>query len=64
MEERLQKLLSAAGLCSRRQAEAYLRAGRSLSTAFPPLWGTGRTRTGTGWPWTAARWRFPGKGSM
>lgn len=28
MEERLQKLLSAAGLCSRRQAEEYLRAGR------------------------------------
>lgn len=28
MEERLQKILSAAGLCSRRQAEEYLRAGR------------------------------------
>lgn len=28
MEERLQKILSAAGLCSRRQAEAYLLAGR------------------------------------
>lgn len=28
MEERLQKLLSAAGVCSRRQAEAYIRAGR------------------------------------
>lgn len=28
MEERLQKLLSAAGLCSRRAAEAYIRAGR------------------------------------
>lgn len=28
MEERLQKLLSAVGLCSRRQAEEYLRAGR------------------------------------
>jgi len=28
MEERLQKLLSAAGVCSRRTAEAYIRAGR------------------------------------
>lgn len=28
MEERLQKLLSAAGVCSRRQAEAYILAGR------------------------------------
>ena len=28
MEERLQKLLSAAGVCSRRQAEAYIQAGR------------------------------------
>jgi 23S rRNA pseudouridine2605 synthase len=28
MEERLQKILSAAGVCSRRQAEDYLRSGR------------------------------------
>ena len=28
MEERLQKLLSAAGICSRRTAEAYITAGR------------------------------------
>lgn len=28
MEERLQKLLSAAGVCSRRAAEAYITAGR------------------------------------
>lgn len=28
MEERLQKILSAAGICSRRQAEEYLAAGR------------------------------------
>ena len=28
MEERLQKLLSAAGVCSRRTAEEYLTAGR------------------------------------
>lgn len=30
MEERLQKLLSAAGVCSRRQAEDYITAGRVL----------------------------------
>ena len=28
MQERLQKILSAAGVCSRRQAEEYLRQGR------------------------------------
>ena len=28
MEERLQKLLSAAGMCSRRRAEEYILAGR------------------------------------
>lgn len=28
MEERLQKILSAAGICSRRASEAYLTAGR------------------------------------
>ena len=28
MEERLQKLLSAAGICSRRAAEEYINAGR------------------------------------
>jgi len=30
VEERLQKLLSSAGVCSRRTAEAYIRAGRVL----------------------------------
>ena len=30
MEQRLQKILSAAGLCSRRQAEEHLKAGRVL----------------------------------
>ena len=30
MEERLQKLLSAAGVCSRRQAETYIQAGRVM----------------------------------
>ncbi len=35
MEERLQKLLSAAGLCSRRQAEVYLRSGRVTVNGVP-----------------------------
>lgn len=39
MEERLQKLLSAAGLCSRRRAEAYLRAGRVTVNGVPAALG-------------------------
>ena len=35
MEERLQKILSAAGVCSRRQAEEYLRQGRVLVNGVP-----------------------------
>ena len=35
MEERLQKILSAAGLCSRRQAEAWLQAGRVTVNGVP-----------------------------
>lgn len=39
MEERLQKLLSAAGVCSRRQAEVYLSAGRVTVNGRPALIG-------------------------
>ena len=35
MEERLQKLLSAAGVCSRRAAEAYIAAGRVTVNGIP-----------------------------
>lgn len=35
MEERLQKLLSAAGLCSRRTAEKYIEAGRVTVNGVP-----------------------------
>jgi 23S rRNA pseudouridine2605 synthase len=35
MEERLQKLLSAAGACSRRAAEGYIRAGRVTVNGLP-----------------------------
>ena len=33
--ERLQKILSAAGVCSRRQAEEFLRAGRVTVNGVP-----------------------------
>ena len=36
MEERVQKLLSAAGVCSRRTAETYIAAGRVCSAADTP----------------------------
>ena len=39
MEERLQKVLSAAGLCSRRQAEEYLRLGRVTVNGVPAVLG-------------------------
>ena len=35
MEERLQKLLSAAGVCSRRAAETYITAGRVTVNGVP-----------------------------
>ena len=35
MEERLQKLLSAAGVCSRRAAEGYIEAGRVTVNGVP-----------------------------
>ncbi len=40
MEERLQKLLSAAGICSRRAAEAYIRAGRVTVNGEAAVLGT------------------------
>jgi 23S rRNA pseudouridine2605 synthase len=39
MEERLQKILSAAGACSRRAAEEYIRAGRVTVNGAPALLG-------------------------
>ena len=35
MEERLQKLLSAAGICSRRRAEIYIQEGRVTVNGKP-----------------------------
>lgn len=39
MEERVQKLLSAAGICSRREAEGYIRAGRLTVNGLPAALG-------------------------
>ncbi|MCD8145622.1 MAG: pseudouridine synthase [Oscillospiraceae bacterium] len=39
MEERLQKLISAAGLASRRQAETYIQAGRVTVNGVPAVLG-------------------------
>lgn len=39
MRERLQKILSAAGICSRRQAEEYLRQGRVTVNGVPAALG-------------------------
>ena len=39
MEERLQKLLSAAGVCSRRKAEEYIAAGRVTVNGAPAALG-------------------------
>ncbi len=39
MEERLQKILSAAGVCSRRAAEAYITAGRVTVNGVPAALG-------------------------
>ncbi|MBP3319170.1 MAG: pseudouridine synthase, partial [Ruminiclostridium sp.] len=35
MEDRLQKILSAAGICSRRKAEEYITAGRVTVNGHP-----------------------------
>ena len=41
MEDRLQKILSAAGVCSRRRAETYIQQGRVTVNGRP---GGGTTR--------------------
>ena len=46
MDQRLQKILSAGGVCSRRKAEDYLREGRVTVTGVPAALGdkAGRRR--------------------
>ena len=46
MEERLQKLLSAAGVCSRRTAETYLIAGRVTVNGQTAIWPACRPGSG------------------
>ena len=48
VEERLQKLLSAAGVCSRRQAEEYIQAGRVTLNGSTARLGEKADRTGIG----------------
>ena len=55
MEERLQKLLSAAGLCSRRTAEEYIEAGRVTVNGRAAKLGDKADLGRTPWPWTARR---------
>ena len=49
MAERLQKLLAAAGLCSRRMAEEWISAGRVCVNGAPATLGEIPS------PWTASR---------
>lgn len=52
MEERLQKILSAHGVSSRRAAEGYLSAGRVTVNGCTARVGTRPTRSGTTSEWT------------
>ena len=52
MEERLQKILSAHGVVSRRAAEGYLSAGRVMANGCTARVGTRPTRSGTTSEWT------------
>lgn len=52
MEERLQKILSAHGVSSRRAAEGYLSAGRVTVNGCTRGWGTRPTRSRTTSEWT------------
>lgn len=55
MEERLQKLLSACGLASRRTVEQWIEAGRVTVNGTKARLGTRRTWTGTASRWMAGR---------
>lgn len=55
MEDRLQKILSAAGLCSRRQAEVYIQQGRVTVNGRPAALGDKADPQKTPLPWMANR---------
>lgn len=56
MKERLQKLLSAAGVCSRRAAEGYITAGRVTVNGETALLGQQADRRRMTSGWTAFLW--------
>ncbi len=56
MEDRLQKILSAAGVCSRRRAETYIQQGRVTVNGRPGVLGERADPDRDQWPWTACRW--------
>ena len=51
--ERLQKVMAAAGLCSRRRAEELLRAGLVKVNGAQPSWAIGPIQAATTSRWTA-----------
>lgn len=55
MTERLQKIISSAGIMSRRAAEGFIAAGRVTLNGVPPGLVTGRTLKLTGYSSTAKR---------
>ena len=56
MEERLQKILAQAGLCSRREAETWILDGRVTVNAVRRRWAIGRISGATGsGGWQAGR---------
>lgn len=54
MKERLQKIIAAAGICSRRAAEDLLRQGRVQVNGQIAALGDRRTRRRTPSPWTGS----------
>lgn len=56
MKERLQKLLSAAGVCSRRAAEGYITAGRVTVNGETALLGQQADPETDDIRWTAFLW--------
>lgn len=55
MTERLQKLISRAGICSRRAAETLLTEGRVTVNGMAASWATRPIRRRTLSPWTESR---------
>ena len=56
MDQRLQKILSAGGVCSRRKAEEYLREGRVTVNGLPAALGDKADPETDTIAWTASPW--------